>query len=155
MDPTKRHATAAQVSALVDFMQEHSELAKGLVSTGSERDDLEAKWKEITCTLNSMGGAIKSVDKWKQTWRDFKANNRKRALKHQQSAGDTGYSDLSGDSTHSESDYEPPKKKYAPFDEEIIRIERDKLELDKEYKFKKIEVLSRIATALEQLAKKD
>lgn len=31
----------------------------------------------------------------------------------------------------------------ASFDEEIIKIERDKLELDRDYKIQKIEVLSR------------
>lgn len=31
----------------------------------------------------------------------------------------------------------------ASFDEEIIKIERDKLEFEKEYKIQKIEVLSR------------
>lgn len=57
---SKRHATAAQVTALMDFMQEHStDKAKGLVNS-------EAQWVDLTTSLNSMGGAVKSVDKWKQ-----------------------------------------------------------------------------------------
>lgn len=64
---TKRlHATGAQVAALLDFMQEHSDVAKGVVNSGLEKEDLDAQWKFITSTLNSMGGAVKSVDKWKQ-----------------------------------------------------------------------------------------
>lgn len=66
MDSFKRHATAAQVTAMVDFMQEHSDVAKGLLNSGLEREDMEAQWQDLTTTLNSMGGAVKSVDKWKQ-----------------------------------------------------------------------------------------
>lgn len=66
MDSAKRHATAAQVAALMDFMQEHSDVAKGLLNSGLEREDLESQWRDLTSTLNSMGGAVKSVDKWKQ-----------------------------------------------------------------------------------------
>ncbi|XP_028157554.1 uncharacterized protein LOC135088246 [Ostrinia nubilalis] len=156
MDNSKKHATAAQVAALVDFMQEHSDFAKGLINSGLEKEDLEAQWKELTNTLNSMGGAVKSVEKWKQTWRDLKSNNKKRALKQHQSC-DTSVgpsTDMSLESDISMNHYGPPKKKFASFDEELIRIERDKLELDRDYKVQKIEVLSRIATALEELAKK-
>ena len=63
---SKRHATTAQVTALMDFMQEHSDVAKGLLNSGLEKEDLEAQWQDLTTTLNSMGGAVKSVEKWKQ-----------------------------------------------------------------------------------------
>ncbi|XP_026726911.1 uncharacterized protein LOC113493238 [Trichoplusia ni] len=159
MDSAKRHATAAQVAALMDFMQEHSDVAKGLLNSGLEREDLESQWRDLTSTLNSMGGAVKSVDKWKQTWRDLKSNTKKRALKQQQSLPDTslGLSPEGTGDTSQNTDgenYVPPKKRFASFDEEIIKIERDKLEFDREYKIQKIEVLSRIASALEELAKK-
>ncbi|KAJ8729247.1 hypothetical protein PYW08_000828 [Mythimna loreyi] len=159
MDSSKRHATAAQVTALMDFMQEHSDVAKGLLNSGLEREDLEAQWQDLTTTLNSMGGAVKSVDKWKQTWRDLKSNTKKRALKQQQSLCDTSgglSSEGSGDTSQNieSENYVPPQKRFASFDEEIIKIERDKLEFEKEYKIQKIEVLSRIASALEELAKK-
>ncbi|CAH0602944.1 unnamed protein product [Chrysodeixis includens] len=159
MDAAKKHATAAQVAALMDFMQEHSDVAKGLLNSGLEREDLESQWRDLTSTLNSMGGAVKSVDKWKQTWRDLKSNTKKRALKQQQSLPDTniGLSPEGSSDTAQNMDgenYVPPKKRFASFDEEIIKIERDKLEFDREYKIQKIEVLSRIASALEELAKK-
>ncbi|XP_063618185.1 uncharacterized protein LOC134791087 [Cydia splendana] len=157
MDTTKRHATAAQVSALMDYMQEHSEVAKGM-SSGLEREDIEAQWRDLTSMLNSMGGAIKSTEKWKQTWRDLKSNTKKRALKQQHSLCDTSVGpssdNLHGDGQNSDGDYMPPKKRFASFDEEILRIERDKLEVEREYKVQKIEVLSRIASALEELARK-
>ncbi|KAI8428157.1 hypothetical protein MSG28_002403 [Choristoneura fumiferana] len=66
MDTTKRHATTAQVSALMDYMQEHSDVAKGMMSSGLEREDIEAQWRDLTTMLNSMGGAVKSTEKWKQ-----------------------------------------------------------------------------------------
>ncbi|RVE48781.1 hypothetical protein evm_006555 [Chilo suppressalis] len=159
MDTSKRHATQAQVAALMDFMQDHSELAKGLTNSGLEREDLETQWEDLTNTLNSMGGAIKSVEKWKQTWRDLKSNTKKRALlKQQQSMCDTsmGPSSESQENTisYSECSTPPAKKRFVSFDEEIIKIERDKLQLEREYKVQKIEVLSRIASALEDLARK-
>ncbi|XP_047987822.1 uncharacterized protein LOC125227528 [Leguminivora glycinivorella] len=113
MDTTKRHATAAQVSALMDYMQEHSEVAKGM-SSGLEREDIEAQWRDLTSMLNSMGGAVKSTEKWKQTWRDLKSNTKKRALKHQQSLCDTSVGpssdNLNADGQNSDGDYMPPKK---------------------------------------------
>ncbi|XP_047041992.1 uncharacterized protein LOC124646022 [Helicoverpa zea] len=158
MESSKRHATAAQVTALMDFMQEHSDVAKGLLNSGLEREDLEAQWQDLTATLNSMGGAVKSVDKWKQTWRDLKSNTKKRALKQQSLCDTSGglSSEGSGDASQSidNENYVPPQKRCASFDEEIIKIERDKLEFEREYKIQKIEVLSRIAAALEDLAKK-
>ncbi|CAG9784225.1 unnamed protein product [Diatraea saccharalis] len=159
METSKRHASQAQVAALMDFMQDHSELAKGHASSGLEKEDLETQWEDLTNTLNTMGGAIKSVEKWKQTWRDLKSNNKKRALlKQQQSMCDTSMGPSSETQenvqNYNETYVPPAKKRFASFDEEIIRIERDKLQLDREYKVQKIEVLSRIASALEDLARK-
>lgn len=155
MDNSKRHASQAQIAALVDFMTDHAELAKGLAHSGLEKEDLETQWQGLTTTLNSMGGAIKSVDKWKQTWRDLKCNTKKRALlKQQQSMCDTSMGPSSESQDNESDNFMPPKKKFASFDEEIIKIERDKLELDREYKVQKIEALSRIASALEDLARK-
>ncbi|CAB3245621.1 unnamed protein product [Arctia plantaginis] len=45
---------------------------------------------ELTERLNAMGGALKSVDKWKKTWRDLKSNVKRKAGKTRQSISDTG-----------------------------------------------------------------
>ncbi|KAL4712797.1 hypothetical protein ACJJTC_011867 [Scirpophaga incertulas] len=158
MDTTKRHASQAQVAALLDYMHDHTEMAQG-INSGLEREDFEAQWKDLTNTLNSLGGAVKSVEKWKQTWRDLKFNSRKRALlKQQQTMCDTSIGPNSECQDPIQTDnehYIPLRKKYnASFDEELLKIEKSRLDLEREYKVQKIEVLSRIASALENLAEK-
>lgn len=66
MMESKKQATSAQITALMDFMQENPELSKGLLNSGLEREELEAQWRELATTLNNMGGSVKSVEKWKQ-----------------------------------------------------------------------------------------
>ncbi|CAG9098215.1 hypothetical protein JYU34_002330 [Plutella xylostella] len=154
----KKQATGAQITALLDYMQENPELSKGLVNSGLEREEVEAQWRELAQTLNNMGGSVKSVDKWKQTWRDLKSNSKKRALRAQQyEPGGSTSAENSQSADPNDNDngmYSTPKKRYVSFDEELLRIEREKLEVDREYKVQKIEVLSRIAAALEELGRK-
>ncbi|CAB3250356.1 unnamed protein product [Arctia plantaginis] len=157
MDIVKKHVTSSQVKALMDFMKRHPNIAKG-VNSGLEREDVEAQWQDLTVKLNSMGGPVKSVDKWKKTWSYLKWNTKKRAMKQQQSFCDTSIGTSSdhgepGQNIHKDTE-EPSRKRFVSFDEEIVKIERDKLELEREYKIQKIEVLSRIAAALEELANK-
>lgn len=162
MEAVKKHVTSAQVTAMVEFMQEHSDVATGFVSSGLEKKGLEAQWHELTDTLNSMGGAVKSIDQWKKTWSYLKWSNKKKgphkSLKHPRSSCDSigmSSSNKNVDTTQdADNDDSPPKKRFASFDEEIVSIERDKLELEREYKIQKIEALSRIAAALEELANK-
>lgn len=66
MEAVKKHVTGAQVTALMDFMQEHRDFAKGFVNSGLDKEDLEAQWQDLTNTLNSMGGAVKSIEQWKK-----------------------------------------------------------------------------------------
>lgn len=67
MDIVKKHVTSCQVKALLDFMKMHPSIAKG-TNAGLEREDVDALWHDLTDNLNSMGGPIKSVDKWKKVY---------------------------------------------------------------------------------------
>ncbi|KAG6462781.1 hypothetical protein O3G_MSEX013461 [Manduca sexta] len=75
-------ASSAQLKYLFDFMKANQECFAGRGSGLLGKLEIERQWQQLTETLNGMGGPVKSVDKWKQTWRDVRNSLRKKATKY-------------------------------------------------------------------------
>lgn len=81
----RRKASPEQLNMLLHFLEEDKELAIGKF-TGLEGKIRQTNaWIKITEKLNANSGfgsgAIKTPDKWQQTWRDWKSNVKKKAFK--------------------------------------------------------------------------
>lgn len=61
------NATAEQKQVLLEFMQEHQDLARGRLQRDvSGKDRAKALWTELTTTLNSLGGSVKTAKQWQK-----------------------------------------------------------------------------------------
>lgn len=81
----RRKASPEQLNMLLHFLEGDKELAVGKF-TGIDGKVRQANaWIKITEKLNANSGfgsgAIKTPDKWQQTWRDWKSNVKKKAFK--------------------------------------------------------------------------
>lgn len=63
---TRAKASSAQLIALAEHMQAHPAMAAGISGTLQGRLNMESSWKSLAAKLNSLGGPIKTVAKWKQ-----------------------------------------------------------------------------------------
>ncbi|XP_037297995.1 uncharacterized protein LOC119190340 [Manduca sexta] len=74
------HPSLAQVEALVQYLEERPQLAKGFLRNPSAKAQARKEWEMITSKLNSIGGGtIKSVQKWIKYWADKKSAIKKKA----------------------------------------------------------------------------
>ena len=58
--------TAAQIDALLDFLDEHRDLARGNLRSIEGRTLTHRLWEEISTTLNAMGGCTKTTKQWQK-----------------------------------------------------------------------------------------
>ncbi|KAJ2953839.1 hypothetical protein O0L34_g1468 [Tuta absoluta] len=81
----RRKASPEQLNMLLHFLEEDKELAIGKFVGLEGRIRQTNAWIKITEKLNASSGfgsgAIKTPDKWQQTWRDWKSNVKKKAFK--------------------------------------------------------------------------
>ncbi|XP_049869198.1 myb/SANT-like DNA-binding domain-containing protein 4 [Pectinophora gossypiella] len=81
----RRKASPEQLNMLLHFLEEDKELAIGKFTGLEGRIRQTNAWIKITEKLNANSGfgsgAIKTPDKWQQTWRDWKSNVKKKAFK--------------------------------------------------------------------------
>ncbi|RVE48775.1 hypothetical protein evm_006549 [Chilo suppressalis] len=81
----RRKASPEQLNMLLQFLEADKELAIGKFTGLEGRIRQTNAWITITEKLNANSGfgsgAIKTPDKWQQTWRDWKSNVRKKAFK--------------------------------------------------------------------------
>ncbi|XP_072941215.1 uncharacterized protein [Epargyreus clarus] len=91
MGPTTA-ATRPQLYALVNFMGEHPDLARGLLRGADARVRAKQLWEELCVTLNSMGGCCKTVEQWQRVWSDRKHLAKKNAVAARRAARDAGES---------------------------------------------------------------
>ncbi|CAB3250393.1 unnamed protein product [Arctia plantaginis] len=81
----RRKASPEQLNMLLHFLEEDKELAIGKITGIEGRIRQTNAWIKITEKLNANSGfgsgAIKTPDKWQQTWRDWKSNVKKKAFK--------------------------------------------------------------------------
>ncbi|VVC96122.1 unnamed protein product [Leptidea sinapis] len=59
-------ATGTQIETLMDFMMKNPDLARGLIHSVEGRVQSKRLWDNITSHLNSLGGAVKTVQQWKK-----------------------------------------------------------------------------------------
>ncbi|XP_026757333.1 uncharacterized protein LOC128202392 isoform X2 [Galleria mellonella] len=81
----RRKASPEQLNMLLHFLEEDKELAIGKFTGLEGRIRQTNAWIKITEKLNANSGfgsgAIKTPDKWQQTWRDWKSNVKKKAFR--------------------------------------------------------------------------
>ena len=58
--------TAAQIDALLNFLEEHRDLAQGNLRSIDGRTLNHRLWDEICTTLNAMGGCTKTTKQWQK-----------------------------------------------------------------------------------------
>ncbi|XP_037296359.1 uncharacterized protein LOC119189819 [Manduca sexta] len=83
-------ATSVHIETLLDFLSENPDLARGLVHSLEGRAKAKRLWETLTSQLNSMGGAVKTVQQWKKVWADRKYLAKKANSAARRSAGATG-----------------------------------------------------------------
>lgn len=59
-----RRVCYEQMKALVDFMGQHVEFAKGEMRGNVARHKSKTLWAELTKTVNGIGGTKKTPDMW-------------------------------------------------------------------------------------------
>lgn len=62
---------AAQLEVLINFMENHQELAKGKFNGPSGRDIHKKLWAQLANNLNSLGYGEKSIEKWQKVSRIY------------------------------------------------------------------------------------
>ncbi|XP_066585605.1 uncharacterized protein [Prorops nasuta] len=72
-------ASAAQLSAMLDFFHHNRGVAEGRFSAVNGRDDLQQKWDQLRDELNGMNGSQKTTPQWQVVWRDLKSKTSKKA----------------------------------------------------------------------------
>lgn len=58
--------TAAQIDTLLNFLEEHRDLAQGNLRSIEGRTLTFRLWEEISTTLNAMGGCTKMMKQWQK-----------------------------------------------------------------------------------------
>ncbi|KAG7296299.1 hypothetical protein JYU34_021429 [Plutella xylostella] len=90
MEPRQGRASQEQQMALLEFMENHGDLAKP--QPGPQGRLLSNQlWTDLTELLNSMGGGVlKSTEKWKKVWADWKTKTKKKAILIKRHTSGTG-----------------------------------------------------------------
>lgn len=60
--------TAAQITAMVKFMEEHSDFAKNKVHSDSGKQSVSRLWIRLGQMLNALGPPVRDLKKWKQVF---------------------------------------------------------------------------------------
>ncbi|XP_050065583.1 uncharacterized protein LOC126554567 [Aphis gossypii] len=85
-----KSVTNDQKSAMVDFMKNHEELAKGKHSSTFTQAIARQQWEELSGVLNSIPGPIKDWKAWRRTWQDLKADAKKKQAQINKNLKGTG-----------------------------------------------------------------
>lgn len=80
-DCKRRQVTLDQLTALLEFLKEHQELAKGLARGRRGKFHTLKSWHMCAKKLNAIkDGAVKDAKGWSKYWCDWKYRVRRRAL---------------------------------------------------------------------------
>ncbi|KAL0861286.1 hypothetical protein ABMA27_008847 [Loxostege sticticalis] len=82
--------TAEQIEMLLNFLQEHQDLARGHLRDVSGRAQTRDLWLDLANNGNACGGTVKAVKQWQRVWADRKYLAKKAASASRQSASATG-----------------------------------------------------------------
>ncbi|XP_022818281.1 uncharacterized protein LOC111350815 [Spodoptera litura] len=90
MAPWTGSATPEQVDTLLNFLDEHRDLARGHLRSVEGKLQAKRLWDEVCNLLNAMGGCTKTVTQWQKVWFDRKHLAKKAAADSRRSATMTG-----------------------------------------------------------------
>lgn len=68
MAPHTGSATPEQIETLLNFLDDHRELARGRLRSVEGKVQAKRLWDELCRTLNSMGGCTKTNQQWQKVW---------------------------------------------------------------------------------------
>ncbi|XP_064472656.1 myb-related transcription factor, partner of profilin-like [Ornithodoros turicata] len=111
MSSSRRSArtTAEQYEIMVQYMQEHENLLRGTFSPAYTAQQRERDWGQLVERLNSAGGAVKTVERWRKAWQDWKSNVKAKAARIRSSRSRTGGGP-------------PPKEQFTPAEEVLVGL---------------------------------
>ncbi|XP_064479898.1 uncharacterized protein LOC135393358 [Ornithodoros turicata] len=101
--------THDQFEIMLHFMMEHRNLFTGVLSPSYTHLDRQKEWTELAAMLNSSGGAVKTVDKWRKTWTDWKSSTKSKAARIAQHSRGTGWGP-------------PPKESLTSLEEQLASM---------------------------------
>ncbi|KAL0818777.1 hypothetical protein ABMA28_008104 [Loxostege sticticalis] len=101
--------TAEQIEVLLNFLQEHQDLARGLLRDVSGRARTRDLWQDLANNLNACGGTVKTVKQWQRHWLNLKYITRKKLVEMGRHARGTGGGP-------------PSKLRLTPVEEKVMRI---------------------------------
>ncbi|XP_045541591.1 uncharacterized protein LOC123723087 [Papilio machaon] len=90
MAPHTGSATPEQIDVLLNFLDEHRDLARGRLRGADGNVQTKRLWQELCNSLNSMGGCTKTIQQWQKVWFDRKHLAKKAAADSRRSTSATG-----------------------------------------------------------------
>ncbi|XP_075157124.1 uncharacterized protein LOC142230363 [Haematobia irritans] len=91
MEKTKKLQTQQrQFQTLVDFMVQHSDLAKGQLQSANAKQRAKILWTKLADDLNANGPPVRDVAGWKKVWSDLKNHTKVKMRKNKMSISSTG-----------------------------------------------------------------
>ncbi|KAL4701877.1 hypothetical protein ACJJTC_018737 [Scirpophaga incertulas] len=90
MAPHTGSSTPEQIDTLLNFLDEHRDLAVGKLRSIEGKVQAKRLWEELCNTLNSIGGCTKTVQQWQKVWFDRKHLAKKAAADARRSVTETG-----------------------------------------------------------------
>ncbi|XP_067622736.1 uncharacterized protein [Eurosta solidaginis] len=75
-----------QIARLVQLMQEHPDLGKGVCGKAQGK----SRWELIAAELNSLGPPMRSWEKWLKVWTDLKSKTKKKCSQNRMEYQATG-----------------------------------------------------------------
>nr|XP_016995078.2 uncharacterized protein LOC108055991 [Drosophila takahashii] len=73
----RKNRTVQQDELFLEFMQDHKDIARAL--TRGQKLETNAAWAHLTKALNACGPPIKSQERWRRIWKDWKCSIKKKS----------------------------------------------------------------------------
>ncbi|XP_064487390.1 uncharacterized protein LOC135399591 isoform X4 [Ornithodoros turicata] len=73
--------TVEQYEIMARYMQKNESLFRGTFSSEYTTHHRDRDWTELAERLNAAGGAVKTVEKWRKAWQDWKSHVKAKAAR--------------------------------------------------------------------------
>ncbi|XP_046810838.1 uncharacterized protein LOC124420775 [Lucilia cuprina] len=92
MEPVRKnvYTKPRQYEIMVDFMVQHSDLAKGHLNASNAKSKSRELWERLSLDLNAAGPPTHEVEKWKKVWADYKQHIKVKSRRNKSSLSGTG-----------------------------------------------------------------
>ncbi|XP_062551112.1 uncharacterized protein LOC134216166 [Armigeres subalbatus] len=90
MSKMSMNINTQQVEELTRFMEDHPDLARGILCGAEGRHHANKLWNNLTRKLNEKGPPVREVKDWKKVWADYKYNVKNKLRKNISSIRKTG-----------------------------------------------------------------